>query len=160
LYLLLPEDYRGGFTIVFLIGLAKVYDALLGNNNAILYNSDYYRTVLAMGVFLALITVLFNMWLIPKYGLDGAAIASFMAFFIYNTIKMAFVKWKYGLLPFTAETVKVLLLLLFLGTVFYFVDFPFHPIVNIALKSIITGILYIAVLYRFKISEDVFGMLD
>ena len=57
LYLLLPEDYRGGFTIVFLIGLAKVYDALLGNNNAILYNSDYYRTVLLMGVFLAIITV-------------------------------------------------------------------------------------------------------
>src|SRR5690606_4791728 len=127
LYLLLPEDYRGGFVIVFLIGSAKVYDALLGNNNAILYNSDYYRTVLAMGVFLAIITVLFNMWLIPAYGLDGAAIASFMAFFIYNTIKMVFVKWKYGLLPFTLETVKVLFPLLVLGTVFYFVDFPFHP---------------------------------
>jgi O-antigen/teichoic acid export membrane protein len=160
LYLLLPEDYRGGFTIVFLIGLAKVYDALLGNNNAILYNSDYYRTVLAMGVFLALITILFNMWLIPKYGLDGAAIASFMAFFIYNTIKMVFVKWKYGFLPFTSETVKVFLLLLLLGTFFYFVNFPFHPIIDIILKSILALVIYIGVLYRFRISEDVFGMLN
>ncbi|MCG2461370.1 oligosaccharide flippase family protein [Flavobacteriaceae bacterium F89] len=160
LYLLLPEDYRGGFTIVFLIGLAKVYDALLGNNNAILYNSDHYRTVLVMGVFLAVITVLFNMWLIPKYGLDGAAIASFMAFFIYNTIKMVFVKWKYGLIPYTSETAKVLLLLLLLGTIFYFLNFPFHPVVNIVLKSALTVIAYTVILYRFKISEDVFGILN
>ncbi len=160
LYLLLPEDYRGGFTIVFLIGLAKVYDALLGNNNAILYNSDYYRTVLAMGVFLAVITVLFNMWLIPEYGLDGAAIASFMAFFIYNSIKMAFVKWKYGLFLFTSETFKVLILLLLLGTIFYYLNFPFHPIPNIALKSVLVIVIYIAILYRFKISEDVFGVLN
>ncbi len=160
LYLLLPEDYRGGFTIVFLIGLAKVYDALLGNNNAILYNSDYYRTVLLMGVFLAIITVLFNMWLIPEYGLNGAAIASFMAFFIYNTIKMIFVKWKYGLMPFTLETVKVIFLLLLLGAVFYFINFPFSPIPNIVLKSTIMVIIYIGILYRFKISEDVFGILN
>ncbi|MGB3152047.1 MAG: oligosaccharide flippase family protein, partial [Maribacter sp.] len=42
LYELLPEGYSGGFLIVFWIGLAKVYDSLLGNNNSILYNSDYY----------------------------------------------------------------------------------------------------------------------
>ncbi|MEM6864719.1 MAG: oligosaccharide flippase family protein, partial [Bacteroidota bacterium] len=39
LYLLLPETYRDGFYIVFLIGMAKVFDSLLGNNNSILYNS-------------------------------------------------------------------------------------------------------------------------
>ena len=34
LYELLPIKYSGGFMIVFWIGLAKVYDAVLGNNNA------------------------------------------------------------------------------------------------------------------------------
>ena len=67
IFLLIPEEYRGGFIIVFLIGLSKVYDSLLGNNNAILYNSDYYRTLLAMGVFLAILVILFNLWLIPNY---------------------------------------------------------------------------------------------
>lgn len=159
LYEMLPEAYRNGFVIFVWLGLAKVYDALLGNNNSILYNSDYYRAILLMGVLLAVMTILLNLWLIPQFGLDGAAIASFSAFFIYNTIKLIYVKSKFGILPFTDETLKVSALLIGIGVIFYFVDFPFHPILNIALKSILISALYIGVIYRFKISEDVFGVL-
>jgi O-antigen/teichoic acid export membrane protein len=160
LFLVLPEEYRGGFIIVFLIGLAKVYDSLLGNNNAILYNSDYYRTLLAMGVLLAVLVVLLNIWLIPILGLNGAALATFIAIVIYNTIKLVYVKLKFGIMPFTSETVKVFGLLLVLGSVFFFVTLPFHTIVNILLKSVLTVILYLGILYRFKISEDVYRMLS
>ncbi|MEP3210284.1 MAG: oligosaccharide flippase family protein [Maribacter sp.] len=160
LYLLLPEVYRGGFTVVFIVGLIKVYDSLLGNNNAILYNSEYYRTVLVMGVLLAIITILFNLWLIPEYGIEGAAIASFMAFFIYNTVKLIYVKVKFGMLPFTGDTLKVFMLLLAIGIPFYFVDFSFHPIINIGLKSIPMVFIFVYVIYRFKISEDVNSVID
>ena len=60
LYILLPEAYRGGFVVVFIVGLIKVYDSLLGNINSILYNSKYYKAILIMGVVLAIITILFN----------------------------------------------------------------------------------------------------
>jgi len=132
----------------------------LGNNNAIMYNSDFYRALLLMGVALAILTILLNLWLIPKYGLDGAAIASFMAFFIYNSIKLGFVKWKFGIQPITKETFKVIFLLLALSTIFYFVSFPFHPVLNIALKSFLILLCYIFVLYRFKISSDVSGAIS
>lgn len=160
LYQLLPDSYRGGYTIVFILGVIKVYDALLGNNNAILYNSDFYRALLLMGVLLAILTILLNMWLIPGYGLDGAAIASFMAFFIYNTIKLAYVKSKFDIQPITVDTIKVFLLLLVLCPVFYFLSFSFHPLINITLKSILIVSCYIFILYRFRISEDIFGVLS
>jgi O-antigen/teichoic acid export membrane protein len=159
LYDLLPKPYRDGFMIVFWLGLAKVYDSVIGNNNAIMYNSDYYYSVLAIGVLLAIFAILFNLWLIPKYGLDGAAIASFLAFFIYNTIKLLYVKFKFQMGPFTAETFKVLVLLVAIAAIFYYLRFPFHPVFNIVLKSILMSILYLGVLYRFRISEDVFGMM-
>ncbi|HET8738025.1 MAG TPA: polysaccharide biosynthesis C-terminal domain-containing protein, partial [Pricia sp.] len=160
LYELLPEAYRNGFVIFVWLGLAKVYDALLGNNNSILYNSDYYRTVLLMGVLLAAMTILFNIWLIPEYGIDGAAIASFSAFFIYNSMKLWYVNSKFGILPFTSETLKVTLLLGIIGLPLYFLDFPFHPILNIVLKGLLILFIYVGMLYRFKISEDVFGVLS
>jgi len=160
LYELLPEKYAGGFMIVFWVGLAKVYDSLLGNNNSILYNSDYYRSILFFGVLLAVLAILFNLWLIPKYGIDGAAIASFSAFFIYNTLKLGYVKSKFKILPFTNETFKVLVLLIVVGIVFSTFSFSFQPLVNIVLKSILMILFYVGVLYRFKISEDVFGFLS
>ena len=160
LYQVIPEAYRGGFFVVLIIGLVKVYDSLLGNNNAILYNSDYYRAILLMGLLLAILTILFNYWLIPQYGIEGAATASLLAFFIFNTIKLIYVNVKFKMLPFTADTLKVLALLILIGVSFYFLNFPYHPIVNILLKSIPMVVLYVFVLYRFKMSEDITGIIN
>jgi O-antigen/teichoic acid export membrane protein len=160
LYLLLPENYRGGFIIVFLIGLSRLFDAVLGNNNAILYNSDHYRAILFMGVLLAVCTVIFNWILIPRIGIEGAALATFIAIFIYNLIKLIYVHHKLGLQPFTPETLKVFFLMVFIAAIFFPLQFPFHPIANIAIKSALISITYVAVLYRFKISEDIFGILS
>ncbi|MEX0275005.1 MAG: polysaccharide biosynthesis C-terminal domain-containing protein [Flavobacteriaceae bacterium] len=160
IYLLIPETYSAGFTIVFWIGLAKVYDSLLGNNNSILYNSKYYKTVLLFGVFLAMLTIALNLWLIPKFGLKGAAIASFMAFAIYNSMKLWYVHKKFHIHPFTKETFKVLSLLALVAILFFPLQFPFHPLVNIVLKGLLMAAMYLGLLYRFKISEDVMGLLS
>ncbi len=160
LYTLIPKEYGGGLIVVLLIGLAKLYDSLLGNNNSILYNSDYYKTVLLMGVCLAIMTILFNMWLIPQYGLDGAALATFLAICIFNTAKLFYVQAKFKILPFTTDTFKVLGILLLIGIPLYFLELPFYALINIVLKSIFVVVLYIGMLYKFKISEDVFGVLS
>lgn len=155
LYHFLPENYTAGFVIVIWIGMAKVYDALLGNNNSILYNSDYYKSVLFLGVLLAILAILFNLWLIPKYGLNGAAMASFLAFFIYNSIKLSFVKKKFKMSPFSKETFLVFFILVALGILFYYISFPFHPILSIFLKSSLLILIYVGIFYKFKISEDI-----
>ncbi|MBT8282827.1 MAG: polysaccharide biosynthesis C-terminal domain-containing protein [Muriicola sp.] len=160
LYLLLPENYRGGFYVVLLIGLAKLFDALLGNNNAILYNSDHYKAILFMGVLLACFTILLNLYLIPEIGINGAALATFIAVFIYNILKLLYVKVKLGLQPFNRETFKVVFLLIIVGAVFFALQFPFHPILNITLKSLLIIAMYVGILYRFRISDDVYGILS
>jgi len=160
LYQLIPESYRGGFVIVFLIGLAKVFDSFLGNINAILYYSKYYTTVLVLGVLLAVTTIVLNLWLIPKWGIEGAALASFIAIFLFNSIKMSFVKIKFGFFPFGKGTFKILVTLLLMGFLFWQLNFAFHPLLNIALKSTIIMVMYLGILYRFNISEDISGLIS
>ncbi|SNY99782.1 lipopolysaccharide biosynthesis protein [Flagellimonas pacifica] len=160
LFLMLPEEYRGGFSIIALIGMAKVFDSLLGNINAILYYSKYYKWVLVMGICFAVVTILLNLWLIPLYGIEGAALASFMAIFMFNLSKLIFVKLKFGFLPFSKATFKVFATLLLIGVLFYVLQFPFHPIINILLKSALIGAIYLGILFRFEISEDVSGVLS
>ena len=160
LYQLLDPSYSQGFLVVFLIGCTKVYDAMLGNINAILYNSDDYKVLLFMGVIVAIIAVLLNLWLIPIYGLFGAAYASFISLIIYNTIKLFFVKMRFGIVPFTPELAKVFILLCGLGLGFCFVSLPFHPIVNIVLKSSFVTPVFIWFLYTFKWSDDVYNILS
>jgi O-antigen/teichoic acid export membrane protein len=160
LYLIIPDDFSSGLFVVFLISAAKLYDSLLGSNNAILFNSDYYRMVLVFGVVLVVLMVFLNIIFIPLLGINGAALATFLAIFSYNSIKLFFVYKKFKILPFTANTFKIGCFI-FLGVVtFYFWDFPFQPIVNIVLKSLLIGVIYLFFVYRFNFSDDISSLIN
>ncbi|MBR9846446.1 MAG: oligosaccharide flippase family protein [Algicola sp.] len=158
LYDIIPEEFSGGLTVVFLISIAKLYDNLLGNNNAILFNSDYYRMVLVFGVILAISAIVLNMILIPLYGINGSAVATLIAVVVYNTIKVIFVKMKYGMLPFTIQTLKITGLLILCVLAFYFWEFPFNAYLNIILKSLLIGVVYAFLIFKLNVSEDISGM--
>lgn len=160
LYLLIDDKYTGGLIVVLLISVAKLSDNIIGNNNAILFNSDYYRVVLALGVLLAVMVVVFNAILIPEYGINGAAFATFMSVIVYNFAKVSFVYYKFKMSPFCANTFNTLVLIIILAGIFYFWEFPFHPIINIGLKSILIGACYGLIVYKMNLSEDISGILN
>ena len=155
LYEMLPKDYAGGIWIVFIIGISKYFDLILGNNNAIIFNSKYYRMVLFLGLMLVFFTIVLNRIFIPLYGITGSAIATLLSITIYSVAKLMFVVKRMHLYPFTIQTVYSIIITAILFVLFYFWKFPFHPILGIVLKSILVTILYVYINYRFSISKEI-----
>lgn len=155
LYLLIPAEYSGGLLVVFLIGLSKFYDMVLGNNNAIILNTQYYRSVLFFGLLLVFMMIGLNMLFIPMFGIVGSALATLISVIVYNTIKLMFIVRKMNLYPFTRNTIKSLGIISLVFVLFYFWDFDFHPIVSIAVKSTLITLVYGYLNYRFAISAEV-----
>ena len=155
LYEMLPKDYAGGIWIVFIIGISKYFDLILGNNNAIIFNSKYYRMVLFLGLMLVFFTIVLNRIFIPLYGITGSAIATLLSITIYSVAKLMFVVKRMHLYPFTIQTVYSIIITAILFVLFYFWKFPFHPIIGIVLKSILVTILYVYINYRFSISKEI-----
>ncbi len=160
MYLLLPSQYSGGVSIVFCIGFSKYLDLVLGNNNSIIFNSKYYKMVLFLGILLAVLMVGLNMIFIPKYGINGAAIATLLAVTVYSWAKWYFVVKKMNLYPFTIKTAQSFGLLVLFFVSFYFWDFYFHPLINIALKLILFVPTYLYFNYLLEISSDINAILD
>ncbi len=154
LYLLLPKAYSAGIFVIFVIGFSKYFDLILGNNNAIIFNSKYYKAVLFLGLLLAFFAISLNMILIPKYGMNGAAIATLIAITLYSISKLLFVVIKMKLYPFTIKTLTSFGIVLVFLFCFYFWEFPFHPIINILMKSVLVTLLYVFLNYKLKISAD------
>ncbi len=155
LYLLIPAEYSGGLLVVFLIGLSKFYDMVLGNNNAIILNTQYYRSVLFFGLLLVFMMIGLNMLFIPMFGIVGSALATLISVIVYNTIKLMFIVRKMNLYPFTRNTIKSLGIISLVFVLFYFWDFDFHPTVSIAVKSTLITLVYGYLNYRFAISAEV-----
>lgn len=160
MYHLIPKDYSGGIWVVFMIGLSKFYDVLLGNNNSIIVNTKYYRTVLLFGIATVVLMIVLNMIFIPLYGIEGAALATLITVACYNTVKLFFVVKKMNLFPFTKKTLHSLLIIALCFILFYFWDFPFHSVLNILLKSILLSALYLYLNYRFTISQEINDFVD
>lgn len=154
MYLLLPKNYSTGIFVVFTIGISKYFDLILGNNNAIIFNSKYYKAVLFLGLLLAFLAISLNMIFIPIYGINGAAIATLISITLYSIAKLLFVVLKMKLYPFSNQTLYCLGVLIATFFLFYFWDFSFNPIVNIVLKSMLVSVFYIFMNYKLKLSSD------
>ncbi len=160
IYSVLPIEYSGGIAVVFLIGFSKYLDLILGNNNAIIFNSRYYKVVLMLGLLLAFFAVTLNMILIPIYGINGAAIATLTAITLYSLAKLLFVVFQMKLFPFTLKTLKSFGILVLSFAVFYFWDFELHPIFNIIFKSMILTVFFGFLNYYLKISPEINQVID
>jgi O-antigen/teichoic acid export membrane protein len=160
LYEMVPKEYAGGIVVVFMIGLSKYFDLILGNNNAIIFNSKYYRMVLFLGLMLVFVTLILNMIFIPLYGIIGSAFATLLSITMYSLAKLMFVVKRMYLYPFTIKTVHSIAITFVLFVLFYFWQFPFHPIISIGLKSILVTVLYVYLNYKFVISIEINRFLD
>lgn len=160
LYEIVPKDYRGGIPVVFMIGLSKYFDLILGNNNAIIFNTKYYRTVLFLGLGLVVLTFVLNIIFIPHFGIMGSAFATLLSITFYSLAKLLFVVKKLDLYPFTIQNLYSLAVTTALFLLFYFWEFPVYPLIGIALKSILVTIVYIYLNYKFNISPDINKVID
>ncbi len=158
LYELLPEGYSEGVFVVFAIGLSKYFDLMLGNNNAIIFNSKYYKMVLVLGLLLGVLAVGLNYLAIPRFGIDGAALATLISILLYSFAKLLFVVLKMKLFPFTIANLHAIILGMVLFAGFYFWDFGLHPLIAIILKSVLMSIVYWMAIIKFRISRDVYEL--
>ncbi len=160
MYELLPEKFRGGVYIVLYISLAKLYHMFLGGNGAIISNSKYYKVLLPYGISMAISVIILNYYLIDFMSIEGAALSTLIVVFVFNTIKLWYVKLKFKLYPFTSKTLLLIVLIFSFYGAFFFWNFGLHPFLNIVLKGVLISVLYVVAIYKLNISKDINTLLQ
>ncbi len=96
----LPDIYAKGSWVVLWIGIGQLVNIAAGLNGSIITTSSHYRIDLYSILILLVLAVLTNLLLIPRFGVNGAAIATCFSLFAYNVFKTFYVQIKLGLQPF------------------------------------------------------------
>ncbi|MBK7410861.1 MAG: polysaccharide biosynthesis C-terminal domain-containing protein [Saprospirales bacterium] len=166
LFVLMPNgaEIAGFRWVVFFLGLSKVSEMLTGVNSLIIQHSRYFRFNFYSVLLLAVINILNNLWLIPKYGMLGAAIATFISVVLFNLAKFLFLRIKLGMNPFTLGTLAILLTGLLAIGLGYLVPIPatnpWLALVGLIVRSaVITGV-YLGIILYFRISPDLNGLVN
>lgn len=160
IFKIIPKSdiYEQGKWVVLFVGLGRVVDMATGLNSELLIGSKYYRYDLAFYIFQTIMLIIANAILIPLYGYNGAAVAMLVALMLYNSIKFWFIYSKFSLQPFTANTPKVIFLLIVTYGIARLI-----PASNDSLGAILVGIaaksaaivgVFVGGVLGLRISED------
>ncbi|MGB3619477.1 MAG: polysaccharide biosynthesis C-terminal domain-containing protein [Catalinimonas sp.] len=156
--------YRPGRYVILFIGLARLIDMTGGLSSEIITQSRYYAFTMWSSASLAGLLVVTNLVLIPRFGITGAALATALSVLTYVLIKFLFIRWRFGLQPFTWRTLFVPTLA---GAVWLVAGLVPPPppdlpgtLLNVALRSVVITVLFLGPLLLLRISPDANGALQ
>jgi len=155
LFSLLPDGYQSALWVLLLIGISKWMEASMGINNALLLNAPKYKWVLYTGVVMAICTIGFNLWLIPQFGIIGAAWASLAAMLLYQCAKVWAV---YSWIKVHPWQPKMALILVW-GALSWWVTDQLFSLINLpvlaqmAATALTVSVLYLWGIYRLGMIE-------
>lgn len=163
LFLLLPPSYSAGKMVVIIICLGKLFDLATGLNGTILTLSKYYIYDTYIMVGLIIITVSLNYFLIPIYGMNGAAIALAFATVYYNLARYLVVLFKLGMQPFSFDLIKTIIISCIIGLIInYLPNISGNKLMttlDMGYRSIILTIIYGGIIYWSNISPELNGAM-
>jgi O-antigen/teichoic acid export membrane protein len=131
-----------------------LFNMATGLNASILFNSDKYRYGAVFLISLAVVVFALQMLLIPRMGLEGAAIATSLSAFLYNSM-LTLTVWKFfRLQPFDRRNVMIAVLIVVCFFINYLIPDLRNQYLNIALHSAVISLIYFLAVYKLKIVEE------
>jgi O-antigen/teichoic acid export membrane protein len=143
-----------GKNVLLLIGMSRIVEMATGLNNYLIYYSRYYRLSLVSLGLCAVLNVAANIVLIPRFGLEGPALATLLSVTGYNTFSLLLVWFKMRLQPFTLSTLTVFFLAGISYTVAASLPHSSWPLFDIALHSGAYVVIFGALVVRLQVSPD------
>jgi len=161
IYQIMPNGdfYAQGKTVILILAIAKLIDLSTAMNGQIIAFSKYYRfNLYSLGV-LAVANVIMNILLIPRFGINGAAMATLISLTAFNAVKFGFVWYRFGMQPFNWSSLKMTLCgvaLIIAGPVLPDTGMPF---LDVAWQSFVIGGCFLAIVLWTDWCEDLKKMI-
>ena len=154
------DNFIKGISIVPIICIAKLITMSSSFGSELILMSKHYKFSVTSIIILAIITIISNYFLIPIYGINGAAYAALLSSIIFNLSKIIFIYSKYRFLPFSNKSVFVIIITIITYLIIYFLPSNQNYILDILFKSLFIIIFFVPIIYLFKVSIDLNKLID
>ena len=175
LFDLLPNGdiYRLGKWAVLILSLSRLVYSTLGVTTTVLSYSKYYYYSLIFTILLAGMSIGLNIWLVPKWDINGGALANVASYLVYFILLVAFIRWKIGVMPLSKKLLPVVAVILVLFALNWLwtmaltplIVKPFiKPIIGLTIDAVSKTLVFLALgmvaIYKLKVSQSVNDLID
>lgn len=152
--------YKSGINVFVILMIGKIFDMYSGLNGTIFSTSKSFRYDLIFTIILCGLVYGLNIILIPKYGIDGAAISTSFAYIVYNILRCGFVYYLFGLQPFNIKQIRLIGLFSMNVLLYYFINYyelfyNWNTLIVIIIKEIIIFLGFIVPIWLFNLEPEI-----
>jgi O-antigen/teichoic acid export membrane protein len=160
IFYILGAEFEPGRWVILFIGLAYLTDMSLGVGSHILLTTKYFRVQTYLLLVFMAIVIITNLIFIPKYGILGAAFASFLSKFVHDMLKVFIIKQKLNLFPYRKATLYTVVITVVFTVICYMIPESGNLFLNIGIRSTLFVLLYLPAVYFLRLSPDINSRFD
>ncbi|QSG16041.1 flippase [Halapricum desulfuricans] len=98
------SQYAAGGSALAIVAIGFFTNAAVGRNKETLSALGETSVILVSNAVAFVVNVLLNLFLIPRYGFMGAAVASAGSYILLNATVYVFLRYRFGITPFTRRS--------------------------------------------------------
>ena len=147
--------FQAGFWVVIGVCFSKLSSMICSFSGEIINFSPLYRFNLFFQVIAAITLLVLNYFFISIWGLNGAVVSYLIANLCQLLLQVSFIRYHFGIHPFAKSHLPLLTIGVVVTLIACFFQAGMHPVINIAIRSILTGLIFVFLIYRFRISADI-----
>ena len=164
IYTILPngEQYAAAKYVVLMLGLTQLFLAAFNATLSVLNYSRYYYLSLFYSFILTGASLYFNNWLVPLWGIDGAAMANLLSYTIYFLLLVGSVRLLCNVSPLSLSQLRSVGLMLLVMAICGIIDYVFTRIgagdIYIWIASLIKSSIWLVAAYwayRANLSPEI-----
>jgi O-antigen/teichoic acid export membrane protein len=155
------KEFKSGVWVFFFLMVGRLTDMFCGINGLIFSTSKKYKYEVYFTGLMIVIIYLLNLFLIPKFGIVGAAISTAIAIILYNFGRVIFIYKVFNIKPFKSNQSLIVIT----GFITYLAGKIVVIWVSPGLKLFfiecsIIFILFLLPIYLFKIEKEVVDYIN
>ena len=162
LVLIMNEGYADIMPVFLILFVGNIVNVATGMNDQVLSITNFYKFNFYVSIVLLIVLFLLIRTLVPQYSIYGAAWSTSITLIVFNSIKCFYVWRKLRILPFSSNTLLVLVAAIPALAVGYFLPHLFdltrhkyiHALMDTTLRSMLIVVVYFIMLLWLKPSQD------
>lgn len=154
IFTILPEEYGAGRLVIIIYSLGVLIRVSNTNSGVILVTSKYYKALTYIILLQVGVAVLANMFFIPRYGIEGAALAVLSTYLFRTILITIYIKVRFNLFCYTRNHIFIILIALVSIVVGFALPETEKLIPDILIKSIPAGLIFMGLILVLQLSEE------
>lgn len=150
----MAPEYRAGRYVFLLLGAGKLFDMASGLNATILTTSGKYRYDLLFTILMVGVAIGANILFIPRWGIEGAALASMLTMLLFNMLRIAFIQHHFQIQPFGRKQIWVPVIMVAVMALSEVVAPLAHVLIDLPVRSFVAAGLLLIPVRLLRISPE------